>query len=409
MSRLSRKKRALYAAAVCVTLLGGSELVLRAYDFSFYFNFGGDILGMPLLDLHSIRRTMNRAVDFDPYLFWKFKPDQVLTDKTAYRKPVSINSHGYRGSDFSDAKPDGVYRVACIGDSTTFGWSVADTDTFPARLELALAGDCPHGRVEVLNLGVTGYTSLQGRELMTRYAAAWAPDLVVFAFGPNDRLPALKSDLKHLQDRTWDIGPLKVFLNRLQVYKLIKSGVIYLGNRTRGLSLDPATYIPRLKRKVSLKEFEQNVWIVNDTCRRIGADLVIISVDYPSLPPDHVTREMEKQAREHGAAMPETWGPWDGASIIKKLSRELGAPAIDMRELFARSLEKIKKGELEPERAKAIRDAMPDMIAKEPWWYIMVDNGHPNQWGHEIIARKLELVATTLPSYRKYCGEGEGP
>jgi hypothetical protein len=47
-----------------------------------------------------------------------------------------------------------VIRIGCVGDSQMFGWGVADEETFPSQLELALRELEPERAFEVLNLGV---------------------------------------------------------------------------------------------------------------------------------------------------------------------------------------------------------------------------------------------------------------
>jgi len=381
MARLPKGRRVIFAVAAALILSGGAEFILRVHDFGFYYNFGADLLGMPLLDMHKIRRIQNRTVEHDPHLFWRFKPNQTLDAHGIYRRSVTINSNGFRGPEFKDQKPAGVYRVACIGDSTTFGWSVGDNETFAHYLGGLLGKRCP-GKVEALNLGVTGYTSFQGMKLMEMYVKDWSPDLVIFAFGPNDRLPALKSDREHFESRTWDIGAIQLFLHRFQVYKLMKSGVIYLKNRARGLSLDAKTYIPHLERKVGPEEYADNARKVKALCDRTGADLILIHVDYPSLPEDHVSMEIKKQAGEHGAKMPEDWKKWDGAALHRELSNQLNVPSIELRELFEQAPGKDNE-----------------------WQTIMVDNGHPNERGHKIIAEELARLIKPLPAFRERCKE----
>lgn len=409
MAAMTLKRRLAFAAITVVILLASTELILRIFNFSFYFNFGADLLGMPLVDLHKIRRIHNRSVDFDPHLFWKFKPDQKLSAKGAYLKPVTINHHGFRGKDFEDAKPADVYRIACLGDSSTFGWSVGDLETYPLQLGSVLSKKCGKARVEVMNLGVTGYTSRQGRELMARCVKNWKPDLVIFAFGPNDRLPAMKSDLEHLQSGTWDIGAVRVFLNRFQVYKLIKAGVIYLENRTHGLSLDPKTYIPKLKRKVNPEEFKDNVESVKKLCDDLGAGLILINVEYPSLPRDPASVELAKIAAQNNAEMPGDWPPWNADRVFDSLHESLGVPVLDLYGLFETKLMEIRKGALDPARAEAMRKAGEDRFRQEPWRRLMVDNGHPNGWGHEIIAAELDKIIEGMPAFEKHCRGTGGP
>ncbi len=384
----SRARRAVYASIVVVVFFGGLEVLLRVFDFGFYLNFNADMLGMPLLEMTSFRRVTNRTVDFDPFLFWKFKPNQVLDAEGVYLKPVRINGQGFRGGEFSGEKPEGVFRIICLGDSGTFGWSVGEDETYANQLGRLLEEKYGRGGFEVLNLGVTGYSSRQGRELFARRAAGFEPDMVVFAFGPNDRLPALKSDADHLRERTWAISRTQVLLNRIQVYKLLKSGVIYAMNRAKGLSLDPSTFIPRLKRKVSQAEFAENAMEVKRLCDEIGAGMIVVNVDYPSEEMDSVTGALEKQAAEAGVGLPADWSFWDSSALVRRISMEIGAPAVDVRALFSDYLELERGGGDETARPgeRAPQGGFPK---EEPWRFLMVDNGHPNKKGHELIARAL--------------------
>src|SRR4051794_27450646 len=59
----------------------------------------------------------------DPTLYWKLKPNQNCYTKIDH-KPVHINSHGTRGSEFQPDKPADTIRVLSLGDSRTFGWGL---------------------------------------------------------------------------------------------------------------------------------------------------------------------------------------------------------------------------------------------------------------------------------------------
>jgi lysophospholipase L1-like esterase len=99
---------------------------------------------------------------------------------------VSLNSRGFRGGEFSKEKKPGVVRILCIGDSWTFGANVDDAAAWPRRLETRLAEEYGPARFEVLNLGVMGYSSFQGLELLRRTGMELDPDLVLIGFGMND-------------------------------------------------------------------------------------------------------------------------------------------------------------------------------------------------------------------------------
>lgn len=86
----------------------------------------------------------------------KYKPHASLV--TPNGTEVKINSHGFRTKEFDAVKPDGVYRIICIGASTTFQGETNDI-TYPAILERKLKQTYPHLSFEVLNFGISGTIS----------------------------------------------------------------------------------------------------------------------------------------------------------------------------------------------------------------------------------------------------------
>ncbi len=102
---------------------------------------------------------------------------------------VHINSLGLRGSESTEAKPPGTYRILVLGDSFAFGHGVTDADSFPAQTENLLnshALNTPDGRFEVLNAGVNGYNTLQESIWLQEKGFSLTPDLVILAFFHND-------------------------------------------------------------------------------------------------------------------------------------------------------------------------------------------------------------------------------
>lgn len=93
-----------------------------------------------------------------------------------------VNSDGYRGPLLSRERTPGVMRIVTLGDSSTFGHSVAYADCFSARLAVLLA-ERTGKPVEVLDAGVIGYTVRQGLERWRVFAREYEPDIVIGAFG----------------------------------------------------------------------------------------------------------------------------------------------------------------------------------------------------------------------------------
>lgn len=97
---------------------------------------------------------------------------------------VRINSNGLRGPEQPVRKPDGVLRIAVLGDSYTMAPQVAEDKTFIAVLEKHVQS-CPTvagRRVEALNFGVSGYGTAQELLMFRHKARHFQPDMVLLAF-----------------------------------------------------------------------------------------------------------------------------------------------------------------------------------------------------------------------------------
>ena len=129
--------------------------------------------------------------------FWQVDPNldhfAMSHREEATTFPVSTNADGLRPPEHPRARRPGTRRLMAMGCSTTFGWGVADDQTYPARLQ-ALAQAAGHSGVEVINAGQPGYTSFQGRWLWGRTLAAYRPDVVLLGFVVQDARNAAYSD-----------------------------------------------------------------------------------------------------------------------------------------------------------------------------------------------------------------------
>jgi lysophospholipase L1-like esterase len=99
-----------------------------------------------------------------------------------------ISEAGLRDREFPLAKADGVFRVAAIGDSITFGHGFSREESWPKQLEsmLAAAALPAAPRFEVINFGVTGYNLGQIAERLRTLVLRYDPDLVVYGYTLND-------------------------------------------------------------------------------------------------------------------------------------------------------------------------------------------------------------------------------
>ncbi|MFA5155920.1 MAG: SGNH/GDSL hydrolase family protein [Candidatus Omnitrophota bacterium] len=111
-----------------------------------------------------------------------------------------INPQGFRDARiYKKEKDGGIFRIACLGDSTTFGSGVKWNNSYPKCLERMLNAGNDGGRYEVFNFGVPGYTSFQGLKLLQSEVIGYQPDVVIMNFAWNDlwSIPAIAKEDKY--------------------------------------------------------------------------------------------------------------------------------------------------------------------------------------------------------------------
>lgn len=104
------------------------------------------------------------------------------------RITYAINAYGFRGPAPAMPKPPGVVRIACLGDSFTFGEGVRYEDTWPSVLAKRLNEEGLAGadRVDAINAGVQGYGLLDCLLWYGIRIEKFDPDIIVLAFFMND-------------------------------------------------------------------------------------------------------------------------------------------------------------------------------------------------------------------------------
>lgn len=121
------------------------------------------------------------------------------------------------------ATEPGKMKVACIGDSITYGAGVQknrDSDSYPVLLEKLLGDGC-----QVLNYGLSGRTLLNEgnqpyrKEILFEESLAAKPDVVLIMLGTNDSKPynwnaeAYRRELRDFVDVYQELpGDPKVYL-----------------------------------------------------------------------------------------------------------------------------------------------------------------------------------------------------
>ena len=109
------------------------------------------------------------------------------------RTEISVNDLGFRGREFPTEKGSGVFRVIILGGSNTFGMSVGDNDTYPARIQARLEA-LGHRDVEVWNAGLNAYVLSQKVAWLREIARRYQPDLVLIQDHNVGWRPLLRGD-----------------------------------------------------------------------------------------------------------------------------------------------------------------------------------------------------------------------
>jgi hypothetical protein len=158
------KKAALFTASIVFALLV-VELVLRLTGFT-YFN--------PYV--------------VDAQLGYSLRPNAEGWWTREGRAYIRINGHGFRDRERSIVKPADTFRIAVLGDSFAEALQVPLEKAFWSVMERPLTACLPAGKnhVEVLNFGVSGFST--ARELILLETRVWqySPDMIVLLFTPGN-------------------------------------------------------------------------------------------------------------------------------------------------------------------------------------------------------------------------------
>jgi len=247
VKRTNTAKRVIFSLFAALLFLAAAEAALRTAGFRFdttprymRFSFPGPN------ELHNIFQP-------DPELLWKMRPGYEFGQGFP-----PLNRQGFRDKDFETPKEPDSLRVACLGDSVTFGRPEA---AYPDLMEDILADKL--GRpVEAMNFGVPGYSSFQGRTLLKEVLREYRPDAVIIMFGWNDHWLAKGfSDAEQKGERQEPherAGPLR----SLRIYQAVDLFAV----KTRGI-MSPRPE----KLRVPPDRYRENLASMADMSREAGA------------------------------------------------------------------------------------------------------------------------------------------
>jgi len=191
---------------------------------------------------------------------YELKPDFSGKTRTANLK---INSYGLRDYERPISKKNEAYRIGIFGDSITFGIGATLEDTFPKVLEKKLNAFLETVSVQVFNMGIGGYNTVQEYIYLTESYEKFRPHMAIFQYTAcNDSALtnfAQSADINKIAPIRWT----KDILRNLYSYQFLASefyGLLYKLTQERKHDNE---YITRMKHDEFLVDDDFKGWIEN--------------------------------------------------------------------------------------------------------------------------------------------------
>ncbi len=250
----------------------------------------------------------------DPELMFKFAPGSRFHGRV-------INSLGFREREVNPVKTPGVIRVLCMGDSVT----AQGRPGYSQYLHELLNADPPTAQQwEAFNIGLHGYSSLQGLRLFQKTGRALAPDIVTVYFGWNDHWLSNEADR---QKMGLEMKPLAGRIFELLRKKRVFSFVVWcLGPcqqiARRETGAERVLRVPPEAYQATMKAFVREI-------QAAGATPVLITAPGRSLTREVVNKRYVRSIEEGNQTHAEY------AQITREVAAQTGAELLDLAELMA--------------------------------------------------------------------------
>jgi len=305
-------------------------------------------------------------------LGWDLKPNfrdvyfDWVTGKPGEKDPfwqreIAINSLGFRDDmEIDIEKPEGTFRIITLGESSTFGWGVSSKDTYSKLFEKRLNESFSNPLTfQVINAGVPGYTAYQGVLLLKHKLIELSPDLIVVAYGWNHHYVYPLTD----KERIKPVSPVALKLVSLARKFRIFQGLEELQRRANNKNKQ------KLKYRVSFEDTRKNLLDLIKMARLNNIEVILMTmqsnvltgqVSQWTLDTHSLDNDKDNMILRHKRIN----------DTIKTVAQETGVALVDIAEEF-----RMLKIEDNEELFYRPEDA--------------VDDVHPNEFGHSIIAEEL--------------------
>lgn len=199
-------------------------------------------------------------------------PNEVRTLAPAqYQR--TFDAEGFLSVDTEQVRDRGRKKILAIGDSNTFGWGVPTNMTFAEVLDELLPD------ADVINLGVSGYSSFQGYKVLEAYFDRFKPSVVVVSFNFNDRRFVVSeadedADAKFVRDTM--LRQMSVVQENLYVYRVMEFLMSALGGKRGGAQGAGTWDVRQLHARVPPHRYKENLARIARFCKERGVPLVFV-------------------------------------------------------------------------------------------------------------------------------------
>ena len=227
--------------------------------------------------------------------YYKFPPNYVLRGADGQgTETASINAFGFRGPAFDDVKTAGMFRVVCMGESSTFGYKNPDNETYPFLLQQVFTEE--RLPVQVMNAGFPYYNSGSILSLFRAEIPQFRPDVVTLYAGYNDASwPTHVGAPARLALWTQSHSITYLFLrNVLSRFAFRVEQGVFEGLMPQKLRADEL----RKDMEVVARRYRSNVQALIAGARRLGIDVVLIKQPVTARGPRYETMSYESENAE---------------------------------------------------------------------------------------------------------------
>jgi lysophospholipase L1-like esterase len=239
---------------------------------------------------------------YSPTLGWERKPGYKGVFGGYERE---FDGAGYFAVDSKQVADTLRKKVVFIGDSNTFGFGVPTPSSFVEVVE-GLLGD-----VNTINLGVSGYTSYQGRVCLEKYLPLLKPDLVVASFNFNDRRYVLEpgaidsaEKFQKVYQSSLSVGHSIVgFLEMFYSFRALRLGMREVGLLPRSRYEVTEVHVDTVKPRVDEDAYRHNLCQIAEQTKRLGIPLLFLLLKDNPLESYHLKEGIKNLTRSDDTAI----------------------------------------------------------------------------------------------------------